>query len=208
MPLFPMEHSMSTGTFGTTTPSLRTRSLVWSSSRWTSLDPGAPLQYRSLISEVTSKPRPRAWIELQRVVDKASELKLLVVAADLDVVSELSIVEGLFIGGKQEETGDKMWSYGGCCWLWNSCFSEAAESVFVLGLFGTLLVGELCLRSKGRLLTVIMAQNAFFGCRGEGFLVDWSFSKFSDPCPKQEVQIIIPFEKSNIRNFAMILWPC
>lgn len=78
MVLFPGEQSISAGTFGTTTPSETARSLAPLSSRFTSLDPGAPLQYRSLISEVTSKPRPRAWIELDRVVVKASELELLV----------------------------------------------------------------------------------------------------------------------------------
>lgn len=77
----PGEHTISAGTFGTTSPSETARSLAPLSSRFTSLDPGAPLQYRSLISEVTSKPRPRAWIVLERVVVKASELEVELLAA-------------------------------------------------------------------------------------------------------------------------------
>lgn len=80
IPLSPGEQSMSTETSGITMSSETTRSLLCSSSSWTSLDPGVPLQYRRRISEVTSKPRPRAWIELRRVIVKESELELLVVA--------------------------------------------------------------------------------------------------------------------------------
>lgn len=77
MLLIPTEHSMSAVTFGikTLTPSGTKRSTRFASSRWTKREPGAPLQYRSLISEVTSNPLPRAWIELLRVVIKASEAK-------------------------------------------------------------------------------------------------------------------------------------
>lgn len=77
MLLISCEHSMSTVTSGSKTPpSGCKRSTRFSSSRWTKRDPGAPLQYKSLISEVTSNPLPRAWIELLRVVIKASEAKL------------------------------------------------------------------------------------------------------------------------------------
>lgn len=75
--LFSWEHSMSKERPGSTSPWEISRSLACSSSIWTNLDPVAPLQYKSLISDVTSKPRPKAWIELQRVVVKASELKLI-----------------------------------------------------------------------------------------------------------------------------------
>lgn len=87
------EHSMSTVTFGSKIPpSGCKRSTRFSSSRWTKRDPGAPLQYKSLISEVTSNPLPRAWIELLRVVIKASEAKLF--------LGFESSIQRLFIGNK------------------------------------------------------------------------------------------------------------
>ena len=74
IPSFPGDQSTSIETLGITRSCERSRFLVWSSSTWTSLEPGAPLQYRSLISDVTSKPRPRAWIELPRVAERESEV--------------------------------------------------------------------------------------------------------------------------------------
>ena len=53
---------------------------------------------------MTSNPLPKAWIELLRVVAKASELKLLDAVIGFAVVvavSEYSIVRGSFIGGRQ-----------------------------------------------------------------------------------------------------------
>lgn len=77
MLFLPREHSISAGTPGRRSPSDNSRSLFCPSSIRTSLDPGAPLQYRSRTSDVTSKPRPKAWIALRSVEVKASELDTL-----------------------------------------------------------------------------------------------------------------------------------
>jgi len=98
IPSFPGDQSTSIETLGITRSCERSRFLVWSSSTWTSLEPGAPLQYRSLISDVTSKPRPRAWIELPRVAERESEVGFSINWRTIAIA--IAIVKGAVFFGK------------------------------------------------------------------------------------------------------------
>lgn len=161
MLLISVEHSISTGTLrNRTAPSYKGRSTPRSSSMWISLDPGAPLQYNSLISDVTSKPRPRAWIELLRVVVKASRPEQKLPPPPPVGFS----IEDKFLIHKQQRLFI----------VFSFSEEEMLLLVFVIccGLDLELGVGELpllsCFLCSGKErdgLTVIMAQNRVFAMR-------------------------------------------